>query len=223
MERSLTVEILARQRADTIEAISHTAEWSASVAMVLQQLGDSSVQQDFVEGKIVTGTNTGEVLVSLAALSDLFNPVWSASVVDRRVRAQARGLHMGRLLIESSEELKFPSQYGVQTARSYAWWAKMLSGLVNSSYWDDRVSNGSSSSLTAHHTKLKPEAGGRMRKKGMCKEKRVNPCKVPGKTAVVALAQTLPCVDSPMVAVVKGEHHGQQVSKRLFDIQRRDS
>ena len=139
MEQSLTVAILARQRADTIEAISQTAEWSASVAMVLQQLRDSSVQQDFISGKIVTGTNTGEVLVSLTALSDLFNPLWSTSVVERQARARARGLHIGRLLLESSEELKFPFQYGVHTAQTYAWWAKMLNSLVSSSYWDARV------------------------------------------------------------------------------------
>ena len=46
MEQSLAAKILDRQRADTIEAMSHSAEWSASVAMVLQQFVDPSTEID---------------------------------------------------------------------------------------------------------------------------------------------------------------------------------
>ena len=120
MEWSWTIDVLARQRADTLAAIAHTAEWSASVAMVLQLMRDPSVQQDFLGGKIISGTNTGEVLVALSALGDLFNPSWSSGVVKRQVRAGARGYHISRLLVGSSEELRIPSGYEAQITQTYS-------------------------------------------------------------------------------------------------------
>ena len=110
MEQSLAAKILDRQRADTIEAISHSVEWSASVAMVLQQFVDPSIQQDLIEGKVITGINTGgvlispgEVLVLLRAINDLLHPPWSPSAEERQLRAQSRGYHVSRLLVCSHD------------------------------------------------------------------------------------------------------------------------
>ena len=197
MEQSQAAKILDRQRADTIEAISHSAEWSASVAMMLQQLVDTSIQQDLIDGKVITGINTGgvlistgEVLVMLGAINDLLHPPWSPSSDERQSRAQARGYHLSRLVLGSEEEFKIPWQYGLCSNISYKVAYELLHNLVNSSYWENReVSSGTGP------TKQSKNAS--RRKKKVLKKSAVATATKPPTVVKVALAQVGGCADAP--------------------------
>ena len=197
MEQSVAAKILDRQRADTIEAISHSAEWSASVAMMLQQLGDTSIQQDFINRECITGINTGgvligtgEVLVMLGAINDLLHPPWSPSSDERRSRAQARGYHLSRLVLGSEEEFEIPWQYGLCSNISYKVVYELLCNLLNSSYWKNReVSSGTGA------TKQSKNAG--RRKKKVLNNSAVATATKPPTVVSVALAQVGGCADAP--------------------------
>ena len=215
--------ILARQRADTIEAISHTAEWSASVAMVLQQLLDPQVQQDFIAGKII-GTNAGGVLVNiseglvmLGAINDIFHPPWSSSAVERRGRAQTRGYHVSLLLMESEQPFDIPGEYGAVPELTYRAVYNLLQGLIQSSYWEGgSVKTDGSESQSCY---LKPRSRQqqprdkvwrRQRKAQAVNKSEVSVACKPKVSSSVALVQVASNVEPCVTSAVDGEDSQQK-------------
>ena len=214
--------ILARQRADTIEAIRYTVEWSASVAMVLQQLMNPSVQQDFIKGRI-TGTNaggllvsTGEVLGLVVALNDLFNPPWSTSAVKRQERAQARGYHVSQLIMESEENFDVPCGYGAVPKLTYRAVYSLLQDLVNSCYWGvGNIKVGRMESpagqVKSRSCQQKPKEKVWWRKGKAKKKSEVSVACKPKVPATVALVQLSNNMDPYVTSAVDGEDCQQKV------------